>query len=153
MENSQEEISLESAIFILKNILKEKGYPENCFFEKQKLFFSYKELIFDLFIPIIIKYNSQPLLIIDYKPQENLTISERGITALARLLFNPSPYFALITNLKEFILINIYTGDKIKGGKEIIPEFKAVKDYKPEIVKKFDTEIEKKILVIYLSGG
>ncbi|PMP67110.1 MAG: hypothetical protein C0190_03845 [Thermodesulfobacterium geofontis] len=149
MGNSKEEISLSTVLFNLKNIFREKGYPEECFFEKQKLSFYYKNLNFDLSIPLIIKLNFQCFLIIDYKPQENLSIAERGIISLARVLFNPPPYFVLITNLKEFVLINVYT----KGGREIIPEFKTLKNYKPETTKNFNPEIEKKILAIYLTGG
>lgn len=153
MGNSQEEISLDSVLFTLKNILKRLGYPEECIFEKQKFSFSYKDLVFDLSIPLIIKFNFQNFLIIDYKPQENLSVAERGITSLARVLFNPPPYFALITNLKEFILVNVYTGDKKKGGKKIIPKFTTLKNYKPETTKSFNPEIERKILAIYLIGG
>lgn len=153
MGNSKEEIFLESELSILKNIFKEKGYPENFFLENQKLFFSYKNLTFDIYLPLILKTDSQILFIVDYKPQENLTISERGIVALARILFNPPPYFSLITNLKYFILIDTYTAKKKKGGKEIIPDFESLKNYKPHITKTFKPEIEKKILAIYLSGG
>ena len=153
MGNSKEEIFLESELSILKNIFKEKGYPENFFLENQKLFFSYKNLTFDIYLPLILKTDSQILFIVDYKPQENLTISERGIVALARILFNPPPYFSLITNLKYFVLIDTYTAEKKKGGKEIIPDFESLKNYKPHITKLFKPEIEKKILAIYLSGG
>lgn len=153
MGNSKEEIFLESELSILKNIFKEKGYPENFFLENQKLFFSYKNLTFDIYLPLILKTDSQILFIVDYKPQENLTISERGIVALARILFNPPPYFSLITNLKYFVLIDTYTTEKKKGGKEIIPDFESLKNYKPHITKPFKPEIEEKILAIYLSGG
>jgi len=153
MGNSKEEIFLESELSILKNIFKEKGYPENFFLENQKLFFSYKNLTFEIYLPLILKTDSQILFIVDYKPQENLTISERGIVALARILFNPPPYFSLITNLKYFVLIDTYTTEKKKGGKEIIPDFESLKNYKPHITKPFKPEIEEKILAIYLSGG
>jgi hypothetical protein len=153
MGNSKEEILVNEALSILKNIFKEKGYYENCFFEERNYLFSYKEKTFNIFIPLIIRHNSKLLLIADYKPQENLTLSERGIIALARVLFDPPPYFALITNLKDFVLINIYTQKREKGGKEIIPEFSKLKSYKPELIKSFNIEIEKKILAIYLSGG
>uniref|UniRef100_A0A7V4N3A6 Type I restriction enzyme R protein N-terminal domain-containing protein n=1 Tax=Thermodesulfobacterium geofontis TaxID=1295609 RepID=A0A7V4N3A6_9BACT len=153
MGNSKEEILINEALLILKNIFKEKGYHEKCFLEGENYQFSYKEKIFNIFIPLIIKSNSKLLFIIDYKPQENLILSERGIIALARVFFNPPPYFALITNLKDFVLIDIYTQKKEKGGKEIIPEFSELKNYKPKITKSFNIEIEKKILVIYLSGG
>uniref|UniRef100_A0A7V5XH73 Type I restriction enzyme R protein N-terminal domain-containing protein n=1 Tax=Thermodesulfobacterium geofontis TaxID=1295609 RepID=A0A7V5XH73_9BACT len=153
MGNSKEEILVSEALSILKNIFKEKGYYENFFLEGKNYQFSYKEKTFDIFIPLIIKNNSKLLFIVDYKPQENLTLSERGIIALARVLFNPPPYFALITNLKDFVLINVYTQKKEKGGKEIIPIFSELKNYKPEITKSFNIEIEKKILAIYLSGG
>ncbi|MBO8144060.1 MAG: type I restriction enzyme HsdR N-terminal domain-containing protein [Thermodesulfobacterium sp.] len=153
MGNSKEEISLKSELSILKNILKEKGYPEKCFLEEKKIKFSYKKLDFEISIPLIIRNNSNTLLIVDYKPQENLSISERGIIALARVLFSPPPYFALITNFRDFVLINVYTQEKERGGKDIIPEFIKLKNYKTEITKSFNPEIEKKILAIYLSGG
>jgi len=153
MGNSKEEILVNEAFSILKNIFKEKGYYGNCFFEEGNYQFSYKEKPFNIFIPLIIKYNSKPLLTVDYKPQENLTPSERGIIALARVFFNPPPYFALITNLKDFVLIDVYTQKREKGGKEIIPDFSELKKYEPKIIKSFNLEIEKKILAIYLSGG
>jgi len=153
MGNNKEEIFINEALSILKNIFKEKGYYEKCLLEGKNYLFSYKEKIFNITIPLIIKHNSKFFLIADYKPQENLTFSERGIIALARVLFNPPPYFALITNLKDFVLIDIYTQKKKKGGKEIIPEFLELKNYEPKITKNFNIEIEKKILAIYLSGG
>ena len=153
MGNSKEKISLNSEISILKNLLKEKGYPEKCILERNEVKFSYKELEFEISIPLVIKNNSNTLLIVEYKPQENLTISERGMIALARVLFSPPPYFALITNLKDFVLINVYTYEKEKGGKEIIPNFEKLKNYNPPMIKPFKPEIEKKILAIYLSGG
>jgi hypothetical protein len=153
MGNSKEEISLESAILVLKDLFKSKGYPENFFVEKVVLPFSYKSLSFEVLIPLIIRDNSQTLLIVDYKPQENLTVSERGVIALARVLFNPPPYFALITNLRDFILINPYTGEKKKGNKKIIPNFETLKNFNPEFTKTLNPQIEKKILAIYLSGG
>ncbi len=153
MGNSQKEVSLESAILILKNLFKHKGYPEELFLEKNNIFFSYNKLSFEIFIPLILRDNSQTLFIVDYKPQENLALSERGLIALARVFFDPLPYFVLITNLKDFILIDPYTGEKKKGDEKIIPEFETLKNYTPEPAKKFKPEIEKKILAIYLSGG
>jgi len=52
MGNSKEEIFLESELSILKNIFKEKGYPENFFLENQKLFFSYSWKIKNYFFLI-----------------------------------------------------------------------------------------------------
>lgn len=153
MGNSKEEISLESAISIFKDLFKDKGYPKDYFVEKVVFPFSYKSLSFEVVIPLVIRDSSQTILIVDYKPQKNLTISERGIIALARVLFNPPPYFALITNLRDFILINSYTGEKKKGNQKIIPDFETLKNFTPKFTKTLNPQIEKKILAIYLSGG
>lgn len=153
MGNSEKEIPLSSDLSELLKIFKEKGYPKESFLKTKELNFSYKSLSYNIFIPLLIKNNSHILLIVDYKPQENLFVSERGVVALARVLFEPIPYFVLITNLKEFILIDVYTGEKKKGNKEIIPDFIFLKNHKPSITKSFNYEIEKKILAIYLSGG
>lgn len=153
MGNSKEEVSLDPILTTLKTLFKNKGYPEEGFIEKKSLIFSYKNLSFEILITLVFKHNSQTLFIVDYKPQQNLTFSERGMIALARVFFDPPPYFILITNLKEFILINPYTGEKKKGDERVIPEFITLKDYKLEFTKSFDLQIEKKILAIYLSGG
>ncbi len=150
---NKKEVSLNTYFFLLKNIFKDKGYPEKFFKEGTKYKFSYKSFVFEFEIPLIIEQDFQSLFIADYKLQKNLTFSERGIIALARVFFDPLPYFALITNFKEFILLNLYTTEKQKGNKDIIPEYKSFQFYQPKEKKPFKLEIERKILAIYLSGG
>lgn len=153
MENSEKKISLNTHLSLLKNIFKEKGYPERFFKERIKYKFSYKNFIFEFEIPLVIKHDFQTFFLADYKLQENLIVSERGILALARVFFDPLPFFALITNFKKFILLNLYTNEKQIGNKELIPEYKFFQFYQPKEKKLFKIEIEKKILAIYLSGG
>ncbi len=153
MGNSKEEIFINSPILQLKSIFLKKGYPENSFKETQHFRFSYKDLKFNFEIPLIIEKDSQVLFIVDYKPQKKLTVSERGFIALARIFFTPLPYFGVITNFQEFILINFYTAKIQKGNEDIIPDFTFFENYKPEELKPFKPEIEKRILAIYLSGG
>ncbi len=153
MGNSKETFSIEKAVSFLKEIFKAKGYPKNSFLENQIISFSYNNLNFTIEIPLIIKENNQVYFLVDYKPMEKLSIFERGILALARLFFKPLPYFGLITNLEEFVLINLYDFNVTKGKKDIIPDYDFILSYSPKTSKEFKPDLEKKILAIYLSGG
>ncbi len=153
MESSRETVFVEKAVSFLKNLFKEKGYPEDSFDENHIISFSYNNLNFTIEIPLIIKKDSKTYFIVDYKPMERLSIFERGILALARLFFDPLPYFGLVTNLKDFVLIDLYEFSVIKGKKEIIPEYKALVSHSPKKLKEFKPELEEKILAVYLSGG
>ncbi len=153
MGNCKETLSIEKAVSFLKEIFKAKGYPENSFLENQIISFSYNNLRFTIEIPLIIKENNQVYFLVDYKPMEKLSFFERGVLALARLFFKPLPYFGLVTNLKTFALIDLYNFNITKGEKNIIPTYDVILSYSPGFSKEFKPDLEKKILVIYLSGG
>ncbi|NPA40182.1 MAG: hypothetical protein GXO57_07050 [Thermodesulfobacteria bacterium] len=149
MGSSQKEVPLNE----LKKIFVEKGYPESFFVWNTVIPFSYNSLHFEVKIPLVIKENSKIYFLVDYKPLEKLTFFERGILAVARLFFSPLPYFAIVTNLKEFALIDLHEFNVKKGDISIVPEYRGIKDYIPPQPKKFKPELEKKILAVYLSGG
>ncbi len=146
MGSSQSKVSL-------KNTFLNLGYPEELFIEDLKLDFSYNSLKFEVTLPLIIKEKDQVYFLVDYKPQKNLHFFERGMLALARLFFSPLPYYAIITNLEVFALIDLYEFKVIKNGKEVIPRYEDVKKHSPPPPKGFKEDLEKKILAIYLSGG
>jgi len=147
MGESQEKIPL------LKELFLSKGYSEKMFLWDTIIPFSYNSLHFEVRIPLIIKKEPKIYFLVDYKPLEKLTFFERGLLAVARLFFSPLPYFAIVTNLKEVALIDLYDFKVKKGSLELIPSYAQIKDYSPPEPKKFNPELEKKILAVYLSGG
>ncbi|MFN4196395.1 MAG: hypothetical protein ACK4FM_00085 [Caldimicrobium sp.] len=153
MEDSRSQISEESITF-LKNLFLQKSYPENTIILQQKYQFTWNELSFSFSLPLIIIYQEKCLLILDYHPSKrSLGHLERPLVAIARLFFNPSPNFAILTNGEDFHLIEVYPLRIKKGKSEIIPTFSELLSYKPSETKSFSKEVEEKILAFYLCDG
>ncbi|MCS7149505.1 MAG: hypothetical protein RMI93_02040 [Caldimicrobium sp.] len=94
------------------------------------------------------------LLIVDYDPSlRGLSCGERPLLAIARIFFDPPPYFALLTNLRDFILIEVASQKIQKGGPEIIPTYEELLKYNSKEKKPYRIDLEEKILGLYLSGG
>ncbi|WP_022854635.1 hypothetical protein [Thermodesulfobacterium thermophilum] len=129
------------------------GYPETLFKFNTKLFISLEDFSYELTLPLLIQEKDHTYFWVDYKPQNFLSCFERGFISLARLVSNPLPFFGVITNLTEFILIDFYQGKTSKGNKKIIPPYGKIKTYTPGLPKPFNPEIETKILRLFLKGG
>ncbi|QER41614.1 hypothetical protein F1847_02215 [Thermodesulfobacterium sp. TA1] len=153
MGNSPEKVPQDRVLENLVSIFKTLGYPESLFIFNFKLSFSLSGINHELILPLIIQEKDQTYFWVDYKPQTFLSCFERGFLSLARLLTNPLPYFGIITNLTEFILIDFYVYKTYKGKTEIIPHYTEIKTYSPSPAKPFNPEIETKILNLYLKGG
>jgi len=144
----------QKVIITLKELFYQKGYPENSLFFEPIYFFSLGELSFEFSLAAVVNFDSKPLLILDYHPsQRGLSSFERPLLSIARLFFDPLPYFAFLTNLSDFICIEVYTPKILKGTSEILPNFKDLLAYTPPPLKPYKREIEEKILAFYLSGG
>ncbi|MFN3504874.1 MAG: hypothetical protein ACK4Y7_01510 [Caldimicrobium sp.] len=153
MEDSGSTIPQE-IITSLKNLFFQKGYPANTISLLQKFNFYHNDLFFSFFLPITITYEEKTLLILDYHPSKRgLSHLERPLIAIARLFFNPPPYYAILTNVENFYCIEVYPQIIKKGGAEVVPDFPDLLAYKPLDSKVFKKEIEEKILAFYLSGG
>jgi len=144
---SKEEISK------VKDFLLKKGYPEKFLEEEVVIPFSYNNLNFEVYLPVIVRDSDKVYMIVDYKPQERLHVFERGLIAIGRLFFRKLPYFALVTNLKDFVLVNIPEVKVTKGKEDVVPSWEDLKSFKVFNTKPFKPELEKKILAVYLSGG
>jgi hypothetical protein len=159
MEAGKKEVSLETltpekVALILKEIFLKRGYPEDALLLSQVFTFSYGKLRFHIEVPLMVKTNSKVLMVVDYKPsQKGLTSFERGLLALARVLFDPVPVYALLTNFSDYILIETLPVKFIRGNEDLIPSYSGLLSYRAPFEKPFKPELEKKILAIYLSGG
>ncbi|MFN3568333.1 MAG: hypothetical protein ACK4UR_05445, partial [Caldimicrobium sp.] len=141
-------------ITFLKNLFLQKGYPENTIILQQKYYFSCNELSFSFYLLLIVIYQEKYLLILDYHPSKRgLSHLKRPLIAIARLFFNPPPYYAILTNREDFYCIEIYPMTIKKGSSEVIPNFTELLSYKPLETRGFRREVEEKILAFYLSGG
>ncbi|MEZ0344619.1 MAG: hypothetical protein ABWJ99_07480 [Caldimicrobium sp.] len=153
MEKGSAEISQELILEHLKALFLSKGYPEKLLQWKKTLFFNYNNLEFAIQLTLIIE-EKRPLLILYYHPStRGLSSFERPLLSIARLLFNPPPYFAVLTNLKDFIFIEVYPQKIKKGGEELLPDYETLKEYQPSFEKPYNKNIEERILAFYLSGG
>jgi hypothetical protein len=153
MEFGKEPPSQDLILTALKTLFLQKGYPEESFQLKKELFFSYQGLSFELELPLVIE-KEQTLLIVNYHPSKGgLSSFERPLLAIARIFFNPLPYFALLTNLQTFILIEVYPQITLRGDSELIPNYASLLKYTPPFFKSFKKEFEEKILALHLSGG
>lgn len=150
---SSKEISLKEKLPILKAQFLRKGYPLNTLEENLLLHFTYQNHSFLISLPLIIKEDLQTLLVVDLKFNPSLISFERGFLALTRLLFKPLPYFALLTNLSNYHLIEVSSGKCLRGSEEIIPSYSEIKKCFPFSLKSFSKELEERILAIYLSKG
>lgn len=153
MGKSSKEISLEEKISFLENLFLKKGYPSETLKKGICLSFHYQGYSFFISLPLLIKDTFQTLLVVDLKLKPSLISFERGSLALARLLFKPLPYFILLTNLNYYHLIEVSSGQSLRGSEEIIPEYSLIKTYIPSNLKPFKRELEERILAIYLSDG
>lgn len=138
----------------LKELFYKKGYPENTLSFEKAYFFSVEGLSFAVTLATVVSYEGKTMLILDYQPSKRgLSSFERPLLAIARLFFDPLPYFALLTNLSDFICIEVYCHKIKKGSSELLPEYKDLLTYTPPTLKTYKKEIEEKILAFYLSGG
>ncbi len=159
MDTGKKEIPLEvltpeKVAQILKNIFLKKGYPESSLILSSSFSFSYGKLNFHIEIPLTVKTNGKVMMVVDYKPSRGgLTSFERGLLALARVLFNPVPAYALLTNFTDYILIETLPVKFIRGNEDLIPSYSRLLSYRAPFEKPFKPDLEKKILAIYLSGG
>lgn len=153
MEISRNEISKNLIYEELKKLFLEKGYPEKNLFFENKLPFQYQNLSFELTLDLLVK-TERTLLILKYHPSKGgLSSFERPLLALTRIFFNPLPFYAVLTNLEHFILIEVLPQKTYRGDKELLPTFEALRNYQTPSEKPFNLELERKILVLYLSGG
>ncbi len=137
----------------LKTLFLQKGYPKESLSFNKILSFTLNSLTFEIYLPLVIR-EKEPLLIVDYHPSKGgLSSFERPLLAIARLFFEPIPFFALLTNLRDYLLIEVYLQRSSKGTEEIIPDYNFLKSYKPSYLKPFKKEVEAKILAFFLSGG
>lgn len=77
----------------------------------------------------------------------------RPLLAMARILFEPQPIYALLTNLLDFILIDVASGEATKGDETIIPNFSRLLQEKQSHSQNFNEEIERKIIALHFSFG
>lgn len=77
----------------------------------------------------------------------------RPLLAMARILFEPQPIYALLTNLLDFILIDVASGKATKGDETIIPDFSRLLQEKQSHSQNFNEEIERKIIALHFSFG
>ncbi|PMP63407.1 MAG: hypothetical protein C0197_02645 [Caldimicrobium thiodismutans] len=153
MEISSKEISKDLILSHLKTLFFKKGYPENFLFWEKIFYFNYNNLEFTVEITLVVE-EKRPLLILNYHSSKlGLASFERPTLSIARLFFNPLPYFAVLTNLQNYILLEVYPQKIKKGGEELIPDYKTIRSYQPPFEKPFNKDIEEKILAFYLSGG
>lgn len=139
---------------IIKEVLLAKGYPEKVLFYDKTFNLSIQTLSFELTLPVVINHERKTLVIFDYHPSiGGLASYERPLLAIARLFFNPPPYFAILTNLTDYICIEIYRNKILKGRADIIPDFNELLSYTPPPLKSFQREMEEKLLALYLSGS
>jgi len=140
-------------IFKIKTFFQEKGYPEEVLRLYFPVEFSFQGLKFSFFLPLVVKNSQRVFLILDYKPS-SLSSFERGLLALARGHFAPSPPLALITNGEEAIKIEVESGKTTKGPlKSLIPRFEELKNLENPGFSEEKIEKERRLLYIYLSGG
>lgn len=150
MENSKKEIlGLETLLACLDKL----NYPRDLIFLDFFIVFPYKNTLLKVIFPIAIKNANHIYLIFYLKPQNTLNCFERALLALARLYIKPLPHFGIITNLVNFILIDFYTSNISRGGIDLIPRFETFSQREALKPKDFNSEIEKKILTLYLEGG
>ena len=141
------------AISQIGKIFIEKGYPK----ESLSFFFpvniTNKDLQFSFFLPLVVKISDMVYLIVDYKPASLLSY-ERGILSLARSYFKIPPPLAIITNGKDAIKIWVYSGKSTKNFfNEVIPKFEELRELKFQTISEEKRKKEKKLLLMYLSGG
>ncbi|RKX59355.1 MAG: hypothetical protein DRP29_04800 [Thermodesulfobacteriota bacterium] len=154
MEKDERTLRLIEIVEDLKKVFLEKGYPESILFTFCSFTFTLDKLNFNFKLPLVVKEENKIYFVVDYKPASaGLASFERGLLALARVLFHPLPFYSLLTNLEKFLLINNYTCETKNGGKNIIPFYEEIKTSIPSRFKQFNMDIEKKILALYLSGG
>lgn len=153
MESGRETLSQELILEQLKNLFLQRGYPEESLQLKNKFSFSCKGLSFEIELPLIVR-TEKILLIANYHPSiGGLSSFERPLLAIARIFFDPLPYFALLTNLQSFILMEVYPQRISRGEPDIIPPYELLLSYTPPFMKPFKREFEEKILALHLSGG
>lgn len=153
MEPGSKEISKELVFNHLKLLFLKKGFPENILIWDKSFYFTYNHLEFEIEITLVVG-EKRPLLILYYHPSKRgLSSFERPLLSIARLLFNPQPYFAILTNLQDYILIEVYPQNFKRGGEEIIPDYQTLIKYRPPLERPFNKTIEEKILAFYLSSG
>jgi len=138
----------------LKDLFSAKGYPEDSLKTLVPFTFSFNDQTFSLVLPLIVELQGKCFLLCHYRPSVRGLLSfEREALALARLFSSPPPRYALLTNLQMFALIDVRSGKYEIGGAEKIP------DYNPSILELsflqpfYDSNIEKRLLYLYLSGG
>ncbi len=153
MEYGREALSQELILEQLKKLFLQRGYPEESLQIKNQFFFSCKGLSFEIELPLIVRAE-KTLLIVNYHPSiGGLSSFERPLLAIARIFFDPLPYFALLTNLQTFVCIEVYPQMVSRGEPDIIPPYEVLLSYTPPFVKPFKREFEEKILALHLSGG
>lgn len=153
MEISSKEVSKELIHNHIKALLLKKGYPANLFQWKKTFPFTYNGLTFEVELPLVLE-DDKPLLILYYHPSKRgLTSFERPLLSIARLFFSPPPYFAVLTNLEDYILIEVYPQIIKRGGEEVFPDYESLMRYQPPFEKPYNKSVEEKILAFYLSGG
>ncbi len=152
MEISSTKIPKELILNHLKTLFLKKGFPEKFLTWERIFYFNYNDLEFEIEITLVVE-EKRPLLILYYHPsKQGLSSFERPLLSMARLFFNPPPYYAFLTNLQDYIVIEVYPQKIKKGGEEIIPDYEALRNYHPPFEKPFNKTIEEKILAFYLSG-
>lgn len=153
MEICKDAPSEKEVIERLYSLFLEKGYPLEALHKEVRIAFSLADLTFEIFLPLVVK-KEKPILITYYEPSlRGLSCAERPLISIARLFFDPLPYFAILTNLQNYIKIEVPSQRITKGGKEIIPTFEVLNNYTPTTAKPFKRDLEEKILALYLSGG
>ena len=145
----------EKVVRTLKDLFLAKGYPEDSLRSFVPFAFIYNEKTFELILPLIVELNCKCVMICYFKPSLSGLLSfEREALALARIFSSPPPRYALLTNLKSFVFIDVKSGKGNVGGAENIP------DYQPDLLERLDyvnfilnLDVEKRLLYLYLSGG
>lgn len=153
MENSQSSFSKGLTIDHLFSLFSKKGYPESSLKKAYSIFYTKGPISRSITLPLVVK-EERTFLIADYDPSlRGLSCGERPLLAIARIFFDPPPYFALLTNFRDFILIEVASQKIQKGGSEIIPTYDELLKYNSKETKPYIIDLEEKILGLYLSGG
>ncbi len=146
---------------LFKLFHEERAYPKESIKTSIPFQINLKDRIFSLNLPLLVETENLPALIVYYKPSlHGLFSFEREALALGRVFSLPPPIYVLLTNLVNFILIDVESGKSKSGTSEVIPSFKDLvtmikkrAELKRNEIFGYKLENEKKILTLYLSSG
>lgn len=153
MEKCRDSLSTEIISENLYSLFVSRGYPSLSLFRDVSIDFSYNSSFHTLWFPLVVR-TEIPLLITYYDPSRGgLGSSARPLLAMARILFKPQPLYAVLTNLTDYILIEVSSGETNRGDESVIPDFSDLIESKSSATAKFNEDIEKKIVALHLSFG